>query len=263
MPATRALPALRYYCSAPTALSPSPCLSQRLTQPHICTLYYLCDCGSTTSRSPPMLLRLLHACYTRTTCSALLLQCTDCTLAQPLPLPTANSPTCLAHSTICTTVAPPQVAHRRCCCGCCMPATRTLPALRYYCSHRLHSPQPLPLPTANSPTCLAHSTICTTVAPPQVAHRRCCCGCCMPATRTLPALRYYCSHRLHSPQPLPLPTANSPTCLAHSTICTTAAPRLVCSPLMLLLPLHAHYLICATTDYPLNKRLPLPSQRNG
>jgi hypothetical protein len=41
-----------------------------------------------------MLLPLLHACYTRTTCSALL-PCTDCTLAQPLPLPTANSPTCL------------------------------------------------------------------------------------------------------------------------------------------------------------------------
>ena len=110
------------------------------------TLYYLYDCGSTTGRSPPMLLRLLHACYTHT---------------------------------------------------------------------------------------------------------------------IIPALRYYCSHRLHSPQPLPLPTANSPTCLAHSTICTTAAPRLVCSPLVLLLPLHAHYLICATTDYPLNKRLPLPSQRNG
>jgi hypothetical protein len=32
---------------------------------------------------------------------------------------------------------------------------------------------------------------------------------------------------------------------------------------MLLLPLHAHYLICATTDYSLDKRLPLPSKRNG
>ena len=66
-------------------------------------------------------------------------------------------------------------------------------------------------------------------------------------------------------QPLPLPTANSPTCLAHSTICTTAAPPLACSPLMLLLPLHAHYLSCTTTDYAcsLDKRIPLPSQRNG
>jgi hypothetical protein len=32
---------------------------------------------------PPMLLPLLHACYTRTTCSALLLQCPDCTRPAP------------------------------------------------------------------------------------------------------------------------------------------------------------------------------------
>ena len=76
-----------------SACSPTPSLALLLT-----------DLGSApspsrshtthTSRSPPMLLPLLHACYTRTTCSALL-PCTDCTLAQPLPLPTANSPTCL------------------------------------------------------------------------------------------------------------------------------------------------------------------------
>ena len=54
---------------------------------------------STIACSPLLLLPLLHACYTRTTCSALLLQCPDCTLAQPLPLPTANSAACLTHST--------------------------------------------------------------------------------------------------------------------------------------------------------------------
>ena len=92
----------------------------------------------------PLLLPLLHACYTRTTCSALLLQCPDCTLAQPLPLPTANSAACLTHS---TTVRL-WLHHRshRCCCRCYMPATRALPALRCYCS----------APTALSPSpCLS------------------------------------------------------------------------------------------------------------
>jgi hypothetical protein len=49
--------------------------------------------------SPLLLLPLLHACYTHTTCSALLLQYTDCTLAQHLPLPAANSAACLTHPT--------------------------------------------------------------------------------------------------------------------------------------------------------------------
>jgi hypothetical protein len=48
-----------------------------------------------------MLLPLLHACYTRTTCSALLLQCPDdCILAQPLPLPTAISSTDIGCGTL-------------------------------------------------------------------------------------------------------------------------------------------------------------------
>ena len=105
-----------------------------------------------TSRSPPMLLPLLHACYTRTTCSALL-PCTDCTLVQHLPLPTANSAAYLTHSTICTTLhhrgrSPPMLlpllhaCYTRTTCSALLPCTDCTLA------------QPLPLPTANSPTCL-------------------------------------------------------------------------------------------------------------
>jgi hypothetical protein len=108
----------------------------------------------------PLLLPLLHACYTRTTCSALLLQCPDCTLAQPLPLPTANSAACLTHS---TTVRL-WLHHRshRCCCRCYMPATRALPALRCYCSAPTALAQPLPLPTAISPTDIGCGTLALT-----------------------------------------------------------------------------------------------------
>jgi hypothetical protein len=57
------------------------------------------------------------------------------------------------------------------------------------------------------------------VAPTQVAHHRCCGRCCMPATRALPALRCYCAQcpDCTLAQPLPLPTAISPTDIGCGT----------------------------------------------
>ena len=127
-------------------------------------------------------------CYTHTTCSALL-PCTDCTLAQPLPLATANSAAYLTHSTICTT-APPQ---RSLATDAAAAAACLLHAHYLLCAatvHRLHSRPAPALPTANSPTCLTlyyylydcGSTISLLAADAATA-----------AARALPNLRY---HRL-------------------------------------------------------------------
>jgi hypothetical protein len=81
----------------------------------------------------------------------------DCTLNQPLPLPTANLAACLTHSTICTTAAPPRVARAPMLRCCCMPHARALPALPCYCA-----------PTALSPSlCLSQR-----LTQPQVEHTR-------------------------------------------------------------------------------------------
>ena len=103
-----------------------------------------------------MLLPLLHACYTRTTCSALL-PCTDCTLAQPLALPTANSPTCRTlyyylydcGSTISLLAADAATA-----------AARALPNLRYHrlCMLPRQAPTPaLPTQRLNQLQALCHA----------------------------------------------------------------------------------------------------------
>ena len=101
-----------------------------------------------------MLLPLLHACYTRTTCSALL-PCTDCTLAQPLALPTANSPTCRTlyyylydcGSTISLLAADAATA-----------AARALPNLRYHRLLSRQAPTPaLPTQRVNQLQALCHA----------------------------------------------------------------------------------------------------------
>ena len=101
-----------------------------------------------------MLLPLLHACYTRTTCSALL-PCTDCTLAQPLALPTANSPTCRTlyyylydcGSTMSLLAADAATA-----------AARALPNLRYHRLLSRQAPTPaLPTQRVNQLQALCHA----------------------------------------------------------------------------------------------------------
>ena len=93
-------------------------------------------------------------CYTHTTCSALL-PCTDCTLAQPLPLATANSPTCLTlyyylydcGSTISLLAADAATA-----------AARALPNLRYHRLLSRQAPTPaLPTQRVNQLQALCHA----------------------------------------------------------------------------------------------------------
>ena len=153
-------------------------------------------------------------CYTHTTCSALL-PCTDCTLAQPLPLATANSAAYLTHSTICTT-APPQ---RSLATDAAAAAACLLHAHHLLCAatvHRLHSRPAPALPTANSPTCLTlyyylydcGSTISLLAADAATA-----------AARALPNLRYHrlCMLPRQAPTPaLPTQRVNQQQALCHA-----------------------------------------------
>jgi hypothetical protein len=121
--------------SAPTALSPSPYLSQRLTQPHILHTRLSARRLHHRGRSPPMLLPLLAACllHAHHLLCATTVHRLHSRPASALPTAIDNSPTCLTPyyylydcgSTISLLAADAATA-----------AARALPNLRY---HRLLS----------------------------------------------------------------------------------------------------------------------------